>query len=196
MAPSTQRVQIAVLLLACAGAIGCHRNTVHAASPPAATPPAANPQPAPAKPGGSDTGAVPAPAPAHPDHAQPPSDTSNPPAPAPKPVEPKPHPAAPPATPPAELPAPKPAPPQITLRMSPVEEAELKNQTQKSIAEAQANLRRASGRQLSDTQQDMVEKIQSFLAQAREASEIPDWSRARILAEKARLLSNELVNSL
>ena len=80
--------------------------------------------------------------------------------------------------------------------MSPAEEAEVKSQTQKSIAEAEANLRKASGRELNDTQRDMVEKIQNFLAQAREASEIPDWSRARILAEKARLLSTELVNSL
>jgi len=80
--------------------------------------------------------------------------------------------------------------------MSPAEEAELKSQTQKSIAEAEANLRKASGHDLNDTQRDMVEKIQNFLAQAREASEIPDWSRGRILAEKARLLSTELVNSL
>ena len=80
--------------------------------------------------------------------------------------------------------------------MSPAEEAELKTQTQKSIAEAEANLRRASGRALSETQRDMFEKIQNFLAQSREAGELPDWSRARILAEKARLLSTELVNSL
>ena len=95
-----------------------------------------------------------------------------------------------------ETPAPRPAPPQITLRMSPAEEAEQKSQTQKSIAEAEANLRRTAGKQLNDTQRDMVEKIQNFLAQAREASEVPDWNRARILAEKARLLSTELVNSL
>jgi len=80
--------------------------------------------------------------------------------------------------------------------MSPAEEAEQKSQTQKSIAEAEANLRRTAGKQLNDTQRDMVEKIQNFLAQAREASEVPDWNRARILAEKARLLSTELVNSL
>ena len=82
------------------------------------------------------------------------------------------------------------------MRISPAEEAELKSQTQKAVAEAEANLRRASGRQLNDAQREMVEKIQSFLAQSREASEVPDWSRARILAEKARLLSGELVNSL
>ena len=82
------------------------------------------------------------------------------------------------------------------MRMSPAEEAELKRQTQSAVAEAEANLRRASGRYLNEAQRDLVEKIQSFLAQSREAGEIPDWSRARILAEKARLLSTELVNSL
>ena len=194
MPPSTQRVQIAVLILACAGGIACHRQTVHAAAPPEEKPPAESPQPAPAKHAGSEAGATPTPA--NPAPGKPSSESASPPTPAPKPVEPKPHPVAPPAPPPVETPAPKPAPPQITLRMSPAEEAEQKSQTQKSIAQAEANLRRASGRQLSDTQHDMVEKIQSFLIQSREASEIPDWSRARILAEKARLLSTELVNSL
>ncbi len=80
--------------------------------------------------------------------------------------------------------------------MSPAEEAELKGQTQKSIAEAEANLRKTSGHDLNDAQRDMVEKIQNFLAQSREASEIPDWNRAHILADKARLLSIELANSL
>ena len=194
MPPSTQRVQIAVLVLACAGAIGCHHATAHAAAPSEAAPPAASPQPAPAKPAASE--AATAPAPANPAPAK--STTESAPAtnPAPKSAEPKPHPAAPAAPPPEEPPAPKPAPPQITLRISPAEEAEQRSQTQKSIAEAEANLHRVSGRDLTDTQRDMVEKIQNFLAQARQASEIPDWSRARILAEKARLLSTELVNSL
>jgi len=194
MPPSTQRVQIAALILACAGGISCHRGTVHAAAPPADTTPAETPQPAPAKPSDSNPGSQPAPA--NPEPGKPSSDTAPPPAPATKPAEPKPRPAPPPTPPPAETPAPKPAPPQITLRMSPGEEAELKSQTQKFTAEAEANLRRASGRQLNDTQRDMVEKIQNFLLQSREAGEVPDWSRARILAEKARLLSTELVNSL
>jgi len=194
MPPSTQRVQIAALVLACAGAIGCHHATAHAAAPSEAAPPAESPQPAPAKPAASE--AASAPAPANPAPAKPTTESAPATNPAPKSAEPKPHPAAPAAPPPEEPPAPKPAPPQITLRISPAEEAEQRSQTQKSIAEAEANLHRVSGRDLTDTQRDMVEKIQNFLAQARQASEIPDWSRARILAEKARLLSTELVNSL
>ncbi len=196
MPPSPQRVQVAVLVLACAGAIGCHHTTAQAAAPTNETPAAGSPQPAPAKPAAPEAGA--APAPANPTPAKPTSESASAPSPAPKPTESKPHPANPPAAPPAETPAPapKPAPPQITLRMSPAEEAELKSQTQKSIAEAEANLRKTSGHDLNDAQRDMVEKIQSFLAQSREASEFPDWSRARILAEKARLLSIELANSL
>jgi len=194
MPPSTKRVQIVLLAFACAGAISCHRQTAHAAPPPGAPEPAESSKPAPSAPAGSAAGASPAP-------ANPASKIPEPgsaPATAPKPVQPKPRPVAPQPAPPAasEAPAPKPAPPQITPRISPAQEAELKSQTQKSIAEAEANLRRAAGRQLNDVQHDMVEKIQSFLVQSREASEIPDWSRAFILADKARLLSIELVNSL
>lgn len=130
------------------------------------------------------------PSPAAPSEKNPPESS---PAPAPKPIEPKPRP---PTTPAPETPAPKPAPPQITQRLSPTQEAELKSQTEKSIAEAETNLRRAYGRQLNEAQHDMVEKIQSFIAQSREASEAGDWNRARIQADKARVLSIELVNSL
>ena len=194
MPPSTKRVQIVLLAFACAGAISCHRQTAHAA-PPAAPETAESSKPAPPAPSGSAAGTNPAPANTSSTSAAPGSAPAA--TPAAKPVQPKPRPVAPPTPPPAsEAPAPKPAPPQITPRISPAQEAELKSQTQKSIAEAEANLRRSSGRQLNDVQRDMVEKIQSFLIQSREASEIPDWSRALILADKARLLSIELVNSL
>ena len=195
----TRYIQMALLALACAGGISCHHTTAHAAPPPAAPEPAENSKPAPPAPGGTEAGANPASA--TPPSKNAPSDSSPPATPAAKPAEPKPRPAAPapgptPAPQPAEAPAPKPAPPQITPRISPAQEAEYKSQTQKSIAEAEANLRRTAGRPLNDVQRDMVEKIQSFILQSREASEIPDWSRARILADKARLLSIELVESL
>ena len=195
MPPSTRRVQMALLAFACAGAISCHRHTAHAAPPPAAPEPGGSSQPAPAAPSGSAAGANPAPATTPSKSAR--TDTSPPSTPALKPVEPKPRPVPPSPAPAApETPAPKPAPPQITPRISAAQEAEFKSQTQKSVADAEANLRRATGRQLNDIQRDMVEKIQSFLIQSREASEVPDWSRARILADKARLLSIELVESL
>ncbi len=195
MPPSTKRVPIVLLAFVCAGAISCHRQTAHAAPPTAAPESAESSKPVPSAPSGSAAGANPAPASPSSKSAEPGSAPAA--APAAKPVQPKPRPVAPqPAPPPSEAPAPKPAPPQIAPRISPTQEAELKSQTQKSIAEAEANLHRTAGRQLNDVQHDMVEKIQSFLVQSREASEIPDWSRAFILADKARLLSIELVNSL
>jgi len=188
MSPSTKSVQVALLAVACATALACHRQAVQAAPPETPPAPAENARPAPANPSESGAGGQPAPS------GTETSPPGIPPAtiPVPKPVEPKPKPVAP----PPETLAPKPAPPQITLRMSPADEAQLKSKTQKAVTEAQANLHKADGRPLNDAQRDMIEKIQSFLAQAREAGEIPDWGRASILAEKARLLSIELANSL
>ena len=191
MLPSAKGVQAVMLALACASGVACHRQTVQAA-PPVNTTPAAETAPAPAL---SDTSSAPA------------IDTTNtapenppPLAPAAKPVEPKPRPVTPtpaPAPTPEPTPAPaKPAPPTITQRISPAQEAELRSQTEKSIAEAETNLRQASGHQLNDVQRDMAEKIRNFLTQAREAGDQPDWNRAHILADKARLLSVDLVSSL
>ena len=188
MPPSTIRLHIVLLAVACACAVACHRQAVQAAPP--ETPPAApeSARPAPGGATGSEAAGQSSTSATAPEAS--PSGGAPATIPVPKPVEPKPKPA------PPETPAPKPAPPQITLRISPADEAHLKSQTQKSIDAAEANLRKASGRQLTDGQRDMVEKIQSFLSQAREAVAIPDWNRASILAEKARLLSVELANSL
>ena len=60
---------------------------------------------------------------------------------------------------------------------------------------ARKNLQAARGKQLNAAQQDLVDKIGSFLAQSLDASKGGDWSRAQNLAQKARLLSVELVNS-
>ena len=72
----------------------------------------------------------------------------------------------------------------------------MRRRTERSAAEAQNNLQRAYGRPLTDAQRDMVDKIQNFLSQSREAGQGADWGRALILADKARVLSVELVNSL
>ena len=188
MPPSIRSVHVLLLAALCAGAMGCHRHTVQAAAPPATPAPAEPPRSEPGPPMVSSSDANPSPT--TPSEKNP---TESSPATATRPIEPKPRP---PTTPPPETPAPKPAGPQITQRLSPAQEAELKGQTEKSIAEAEANLRRAYGRQLNETQHDMVEKIQSFMAQSHEASEAGDWNRARIQADKARVLSIELVNSL
>jgi len=49
---------------------------------------------------------------------------------------------------------------------------------------------------LNAAQQDLVGKIRSFADQSRDASKAGDWARAQNLAQKARLLSVELLNSL
>ncbi len=61
---------------------------------------------------------------------------------------------------------------------------------------AEKNLQAAAGKQLNAAQKDLVEKINGFLGQAHEAIVAGDWVRAKNLAEKARVLSDELVKSL
>jgi hypothetical protein len=58
---------------------------------------------------------------------------------------------------------------------------------------ADANLKKIAGRQLDSNQQDMVTQIRQFMSQAKEAIDAGDLERARTLAWKAQLLSEELV---
>jgi hypothetical protein len=110
--------------------------------------------------------------------------------------------AAPPRKPPepvtestAEPPARRPAP-LISPQLSPGDQASYERKTGEDIGMAEKNLQGAQRKQLSAAQQDLVDKIRSFLSQARDASKSGDWARAQNLAQKARLLSIELVNSL
>lgn len=104
-------------------------------------------------------------------------------------------PAPAPAPEPEAAPPPKVAPPQIAPRLTPAELVEYKTKTEEAIAAAERNLQRSQGRQLSAAQRDLQEKVRGFLAQAQEARQGSDWIRARNLAEKALVLSVELVNS-
>jgi hypothetical protein len=56
-----------------------------------------------------------------------------------------------------------------------------------------ANLKQIAGRQLSATQQDMVNQIRQFVGQSKAAVVDGDLERARTLAWKAQVLSEELV---
>ncbi|MFY9690874.1 MAG: hypothetical protein WA369_00230 [Candidatus Acidiferrales bacterium] len=85
---------------------------------------------------------------------------------------------------------------QITPELSPGDEATYERRTADDLAVAQKNLGQASGKQLSAAQQDLVAKITSFASQSRDASKSGDWARAQNLAQKARVLSEELLNSL
>ena len=85
---------------------------------------------------------------------------------------------------------------QITPELSPGDQASYERKTTDDLAVAEKNLGQASGKQLSAAQQDLVAKITSFASQSRDASKSGDWARAQNLAQKARLLSVELLNSL
>jgi len=85
---------------------------------------------------------------------------------------------------------------QITPELSPGDQASYERNTADDLAVAEKNLGQATGKQLSAAQQDLVAKITSFASQSRDASRGGDWARAQNLAQKARLLSVELLNSL
>ncbi len=176
----SRKIALALLLAAVMlGASGCKKHTVHAAPP--------VPQPAPpAEPAPTPTPTPPEPKPEPKPEAPPEAPPASPPvAPTPKPapVKPKPDPV-------------KPAPPQLTPGLSAEEQATAERRTHQDINAAERNLQAAYGKQLNTAQHDLVEKIRGFLAQAREAIRASDWVRARNLAQKARVLSVELINSL
>jgi hypothetical protein len=86
--------------------------------------------------------------------------------------------------------------PQISPQLSPGDQATYQRKINEDTAIAEKNLHETDGRQLSAAQQDLVEKIRSFLGQSVEASKGGDWARAENLSQKARSLSIELMNSL
>ena len=183
-----QRLKTGGAILACLTLLvapGCRKRTVLAA-PPVIVAPTAETQP---------PASVPAETKAEPVPDVPAATTPAPPTPAPRPPR-RSNPA--PSTPP-ENPAPappKPPAPQISPQLSPGDQASYERKTNEDIAAAEKNLKQAYGRELNAAQHDLVEKIDSFLGQAREAIRTSDWARASTLAQKAFVLSVELVNSL
>ena len=61
------------------------------------------------------------------------------------------------------------------------------------LGTTEANLKTLAGRQLSPNQQDMVNQARQFMEQSKAAVDAGDLERARTLAWKAQLLSEELV---
>ena len=191
--------RVGIILLTCAlsfAMAGCARKQAHAAAPaPAPAPsPGAMGRPMTTAP---DTSATP---PVESDASPPkvPATAAPPPVTLPATRPPAPHrPAGESRTAEAETgPPAHPAAPQISPQLSPGDQASYERKTREDVAVAEHNLQQASGRQLSAAQQDLVEKIRSFLAQSRDAINGGDWARAQNLAQKARLLSVELLNSL
>src|SRR5262249_39091536 len=90
----------------------------------------------------------------------------------------------------------KAAAPVIAPQLSPQVTAEAQQETNQSLRTAEKNLGAARGKNLTAAQADMVSTINGFLKDAREAARAGDWSRARSLAKKAQVLSEELAGSL
>lgn len=112
-------------------------------------------------------------------------------------VPPKPHvapaPAPTPSAPPADTE--KPEAPTIAAQLSKEEFAAAQQETNQSLDIAEKNLASAQNKKLNAAQNDLVSKIKGFLKDAREAAQAGDWARARNLAKKAQVLSEELVRS-
>lgn len=179
-----RNIAIALLLLAAAGLTGCRRNIVRAAPPSVATPPDTEPLPQP-----TVVNQQPAPPPAAP------PEVKSPPEPVPDVADqtrPKPPVETEAAAPKAE---PEPEPLQIAPELSAKAEANAVRTTTDDIRVAERNLQLAYGRQLNAAQNDLVAKIGGFLAQAHEAIRTGDWVRAQNLAQKAQVLSLELIKS-
>jgi hypothetical protein len=86
--------------------------------------------------------------------------------------------------------------PRISPQLSPSDQAVYERRFEDDSTVAAKNLQIVNGRQLNATQQDLADKIRSFLAQSTDAGKTGDWTRAQNLAQKARVLSVELINSL
>ncbi len=175
------------ICLAASGLAGCHRQIVRATPPSvAAAPPPAEPEP-----------------PLPLDIETPLTLTTTrstlslqPPPPPPE-VSPPPAPAPP--RPPATAEAVRPREPealQISPQLSAARLAVTQRRTTDDIRVAERNLQLAYGKELNASQEDLLGKVRGFLAQAREAIRASDWIRANNLAQKAEILSAELLRSL
>ena len=181
------RTQYALLLACLAAPIlaGCGRNIVRAASPSVTSPPPGEPAPRPAA-------SSPAPI-AAPELPQPAPELVISPGPEPQPPRPRPAPVA--AEPEPPRPRTEVAPPQISPILTPADQERLTRLSTDQIRIAERNLQLAAGRRLNAVQNDLAEKVRGFLSQAHEAIRANDWVRAQNLAEKAQVLSAELVKS-
>lgn len=86
----------------------------------------------------------------------------------------------------------QPTAPSLAPELSPQEIAAAQSQMNESVAVAQKNLDASRGRKLNPTQSDLASKVTSFLQESKDAARDGDWTRARNLAKKAQVLSEEL----
>ncbi|HKW55884.1 MAG TPA: hypothetical protein VJN42_00885 [Candidatus Acidoferrum sp.] len=85
--------------------------------------------------------------------------------------------------------------PRIVPELSARQSASFQQDTEENLRSAERNLAAVSGKSLAPAQADLLSKIRSFLADAREAARAGDWARARELSKKAQVLSDELAAS-
>jgi hypothetical protein len=112
-------------------------------------------------------------------------------------LPPRPRVAAPPSTPATPVVGEeKPAAPTIAPQLTQQESATAQQETNESLNIAEKNLASTQGKRLNASQSDLVSKIKGFLKDAREAARAGDWARARNLAKKAQVLSEELIHSV
>jgi hypothetical protein len=182
------RSQLALLFL-CVSApilVGCGRNIVRAASPSVTTPPQPEAKPV-------ATASVPAPEPIPaPEITQPAPELAPTPVAEPRPPRPRPAPAPAPAPPQPVAPV---APPRISPVLTAADQQRLTQLATDQIRVAERNLQSTTSKRRNSLQQDLYQKVQGFLEQAHEAIAANDWVRAQNLAEKAQVLSSELVKS-
>ncbi len=86
--------------------------------------------------------------------------------------------------------------PQIVPELTTQASSALQREANRSLANAERNLAATTGKSLNAAQSDLASKVRSFISDAREAGKSGDWERARDLAKKAQVLSEELAGSL
>ena len=85
---------------------------------------------------------------------------------------------------------------RILPQVSPTDQRNYQRQINADVSVAEQNLSEVEKRPLGASQRDKMDQVRSFLKQADDASKAGDWARAQNLAQKARVLSVELLSSL
>jgi hypothetical protein len=82
---------------------------------------------------------------------------------------------------------------QFSTTTSPEQAAHERQSTTRLLAATDANLQKLSGHRLDANQEDTLAQIRSYMQQAKSAEDAGDLQSARNLAQKAQLLSTQLV---
>jgi hypothetical protein len=82
---------------------------------------------------------------------------------------------------------------QLAPGLSKEQERHIRETTTQLLATTDANLKNIVGRQLTPTQQSLFDQVHTYVRQSKDASDAGDLDRAHTLANKAHLLSDELL---